>query len=106
MKFQNVSYFPNMFPMKFPNVFPHTFPMKFQNVSLIPRCVPKHVPKSTLLYPISIALCSTLVTYIHSPKGGEHHIQQDMGQLNTNYIIFTNVKKFKKNSGNKFSEGK
>jgi hypothetical protein len=37
------------------------------------QCVPKHVPDSTSLYPISFALSSTFITYTITPKGGDYN---------------------------------
>jgi hypothetical protein len=37
------------------------------------QCVPKHVPDSTSLYPISFALSSTFITYIITPKGRDYN---------------------------------
>jgi hypothetical protein len=51
--------------------FQHVLKFSWTNYSNS-QCVPRHVPNSVSLYSISLALCSTLVTYIKRPNGGDY----------------------------------
>jgi len=50
------------------------------------QCVPQHVPNSTSLYPISITLSTSLVTYIISPKEADYH-KYILRQLKASYLF-------------------